>query len=113
MTIRLDSTLFKMFVSGWLVIPILVATACGAQDAEPVKPACNAQTQGKLWPEKTSWGNGAPIEICATKYWKFRWEQLTVDISQLKARHKPAIAAVPVTPATGGAGANNATAQRE
>ena|ERR1700691_3763130 len=96
-----------------LVILILVATTCGAQDAEPVKPACNVPTQGKLWPEKTSRGNGVPIEICAARFWNFRWEQLTVDVSQLKAKHKPAIAAAPVTPAAGGAGASNATAPRE
>ncbi len=86
-----------MGATALLVIPMLLATACCAQDlppatsAEMAKPACTAQTRGKLWPEKTSRANGVPIEICVQKLWKYRWEQLTVDISQLRANYKPAI----------------------
>jgi len=76
------------------LIAILMATACYGEEAALVKPACNAEAQGKLWPEKTSRGSGVPVEICVAKYWKYRWEQLTVDVSQLKARHKPVVAAV-------------------
>jgi hypothetical protein len=43
---------------------MLMATACYGDQALLVKPACNAETQGKLWPEKTSRGSGVPVEIC-------------------------------------------------
>jgi hypothetical protein len=76
------------------LIAMLVATACYGEEAAVVKPVCSAETQGKLWPEKTSRGSGVPVEICVARHWKYRWEQLTVDVSQLKGRHKPAIAAV-------------------
>jgi hypothetical protein len=102
-----------MIVFAWFVILIFVATASGAPDTKAVKPACNAQTKGKIWPENTSRGNGVPIEICATRFWRFRWEQLTVDVSQLKAGHKLAIAAAAVTPAADRTLARDVAAPRE
>jgi hypothetical protein len=78
-----------------LVIPILLAASCCSSGAEPAKPVCNAQTRGKLWPE-TARVSGTPIEICSKVHRKYRWQQLTVDISQLKGapRRKPVIAAL-------------------
>jgi hypothetical protein len=73
-----------MAVGGWLAIPMLFAISFRAPGAEPVKPACNAQTRGDLWPEKTSRGSEVPVEICSKVHRKYRWEQLTVDISRLK-----------------------------
>jgi hypothetical protein len=75
------------------VIPILLAASCCASGAEPAKPACNAQTRGELWPE-TGRVSGTPIEICSKAHRKYRWQQLTVDVSQLKGapRRKPVIA---------------------
>jgi hypothetical protein len=50
--------------------------------------------RGKLWPEKTSRGAGVPIEICVPKRWKYAWQQLTIDVSQMRAiaKRKPVIA---------------------
>ena len=95
-----------MAVTAKLFLPILMVTACCADDINPAaKPACNAQNENKLWPEKTSKGTGVPIEICVTKYWGYRWEQLTVDVSQLKGKHKAAGTATtgPVTRASNAA----------
>jgi hypothetical protein len=74
----------KMTAGAWLAIPMLFAVSFCAPGAEPVKPVCNAQTQGNLWPEKTSRGSEVPVEICSKVHRKYRWEQLTVDVSQLK-----------------------------
>jgi len=76
-----------------LVIPILLAASCCASGAEPAEPACNAQTRGELWPENAR-VFGTPIEICSKAHRKYRWRQLTVDVSQLKGapRRKPVIA---------------------
>jgi len=73
-----------MAVSMWLTIPMLFAISVCAPGAEPAKPACNAQTRGDLWPEKTARGSEVPVEICSKVHRKYRWEQLTVDVSRLK-----------------------------
>jgi hypothetical protein len=83
-----------MAVGGWLAIPMLLAISFCAPGAEPAKPACNAQTRGDLWPENTSRGSEVPVEICSKAHRKYRWEQLTVDVSRLKgATTKKPIAA--------------------
>ena len=79
-----------MSATTWLMIPILcaptlLAVPALAGNTQQVKPACNAKTRGSLWPEKTSRGAAVPIEICAPKRWAFSWQQLTVDVSQLRA----------------------------
>lgn len=66
----------------WLAVPLLaLAPLCLAGD-EPSKPACTAQTRGKLWPEKN------PVELCAPKRFHYEWQQLTIDVAQLKADAK-------------------------
>jgi hypothetical protein len=75
----------------WLAVPLLFAAPFFVQGAEPApkeKPACDAKTRGKLWPEKGGRGADVPVEICAPKGWHYRWQQLTVDISQLKTDFK-------------------------
>jgi hypothetical protein len=74
----------KMTAGVRLAIPMLFAISFCALGAEPVKPACNAQTRGDLWPEKTSRGSEVPVEICSKVHRKYRWEQLTIDVSRLK-----------------------------
>ena len=82
-----------MVVGVRLMIPILLAISACAPGAESAKPACNAQTRGDLWPE-TARASGTPIEICSKAHKRYRWEQLTVDISQLKGKteRKPVMA---------------------
>src|SRR5580698_7452132 len=100
----------KMAAGPWLAIPILFAVSFCAPGAEPSKPACNAQTRGDLWPEKTSRGSEVPIEICSKVHRKYRWEQLTVDVSRLKGAttRKPIAAGFDMV--THAAGASRASA---
>jgi len=55
------------------------------------RPACNARTRGRLWPELA---NSDPavarqaarcgeLRICALGKWKYTWQPLTVHIKQL------------------------------
>ena len=68
-------------------IPILITMSCYAESPSPAKPVCNAQTRGKLWPENTArHAATAPIELCSMRRWRYRWEQLTVDVTQLRAK---------------------------
>jgi hypothetical protein len=56
-----------------------------AEDSPPAKPACNEKTRGKLWPKRAGRHSAvSPIEMCAMHLWRYRWEQLTVDVSQLR-----------------------------
>jgi hypothetical protein len=71
------------------LIPVFLAAACFAEDATPAKPECNAENLHKIWPEKTSRRPGAPVEICVEKHHlRYRWQPLTVDISELRALAK-------------------------
>jgi len=95
-----------MSATTWLIIPLLLVVPmlkAGEQDAER-KPACNAKSRGRLWPEKTSRGAAVPIEICAPKHWTYRWQQLTVDVAQLRsaAAPKPVIASLVAATRTAG-----------
>jgi hypothetical protein len=67
---------------------VLLAVPLCSQGEEKQKPQCNAHSRGKLWPEKTGRGAAVPVEICAPKGWRYAWQQLTVDVSQLKAAAK-------------------------
>ena len=95
-----------MSATTWLMIPILLAVPalltvpCSAQSVQTGKPACNEKARGRLWPEKTSHGAAVPIEICAPKGWKYRWQQLTVDVSQLRASATPKPVTVDVASVT-------------
>jgi hypothetical protein len=66
----------------------LLTVPLSSHAAEKTKPVCTEKTRGKIWPEKTSRGAGVPIEICAPKRFHYRWQQLTIDISKLKAATK-------------------------
>jgi hypothetical protein len=68
-------------------IPILITMSGYAENPSPLKPVCNAQTRGKLWPENTArHAATAPIELCSMRRWRYRWEQLTIDVTQLRSK---------------------------
>jgi hypothetical protein len=74
---------FRLFL-----IPVVLAAACLADDATSAKPECNAQNLHKIWPEKADRRSGVPVEICVEKHLRYRWQALTVDISELRAQAK-------------------------
>jgi len=75
-----------------LAIPMLMAGACFADEGTPAtpraKPECSAETEHLMWPEKSERRSGGPVEICVEKHLKYRWQPLTVDISELRAKAK-------------------------
>ncbi len=79
-----------------LAIPIFLAGAGLADERLPAsaraKPECSAQTEHMLWPEKSERRSGGLVEICVGKHLKYRWQPLTVDISELKGKAKAAAA---------------------
>ena len=70
----------------WLLIPLLATLPGLAQ--EPPKPPCNARNHGMLWSGGHAPDARGPIELCALSVWKYRWEPLTVDVSQLAKDRK-------------------------
>jgi hypothetical protein len=97
-----------MSATTWLIIPVLcVATAlfvipACAEDARHSKPVCTAKIRGKIWPEKTSANSAVPTEMCAPRRFSYRWQQLTVDVSELRAdaARKPVIAGLAIVTRT-------------
>ena len=79
----------------WLAIPMMIVFSGYAESPPPApKPVCNAQNRGRLWPEKAGRHTaGAPIELCSMHFLKYRWQKLTVDVSEL--RMKPTLKAHP------------------
>jgi hypothetical protein len=77
-----------MSKSAWVVAIWLLTVPLNSHAAEKPKPECTEKTRGKIWPEKTSRGADVPIEICAPKRFHYEWQQLTIDVSQLKSTPK-------------------------
>jgi len=80
-----------MSANRWLLlVPVLMAVSCWAQDDQAQKPVCNEENRGMLWPERIS-GDHVPVEMCSLKSKKYQWRPLTVDFSELlksaKSRH--------------------------
>jgi hypothetical protein len=72
----------------WILTLLLPAAACLAEEA---KPPCNARNQGRLWPARAE-TDGAfarraarcgELELCALAGWRYRWQRVTVHVSQL------------------------------
>jgi hypothetical protein len=70
----------------WLLISF-VAVGC-AWAGEPEKPRCNAQHRGELWPATATPGSDQSLQMCTLDVWKYRWEPVTVSVSQLSKERK-------------------------
>jgi hypothetical protein len=64
----------------WMAV--LMLAAC-LQAEQPVRPTCNREHRGQLWPEQKSKQPCRAIEICTMRRLRYRWEPLTVHVSQL------------------------------
>jgi hypothetical protein len=104
-----------LIIPAVLVVPMLLTIPAQAGNTQPIRPVCNAKTRGSLWPEKTSRGAAVPIEICAPKHWAYSWQQLTVDVTQLRAAAQKPVRAngAAVTPTAADAKTATTTAPPE
>jgi hypothetical protein len=64
-----------------LLIPCVIVF-CGWSQ-EPEKPPCDAQHRGDVWPKAAAGAAKRPLEMCTRGAWKYRWEPVTVSVSQL------------------------------
>lgn len=81
----------------------------GTPEPTKTKPECTAETEHLVWPEQSERRTGVPVEICVGKRFKYKWQALTVDISELRAKAK----ATGNQAATGQAAEGNQTARVE
>ena len=83
----------------WLVlVPVLMAVSCWAQDDTEQKPVCNSENRGMTWPERISGHDHVSVELCSVKSKKYQWRPLTVDYSDLVKSAKPHLSKTPPTP---------------
>ena len=78
-----------------MFVTMVVLGGCLAQ--EPDRPVCNAQNRGRLWPEGSTRDTCRAVEICGRSGGKYRWEPVTVHVSQLAKdpKRRPACEASP------------------
>jgi hypothetical protein len=79
------------------VVLVLPAVAIGLQAAsQEARPACSAARVGDFWPEAAntdkemaqSLVRSGELSICTrTPEWRYRWDQLSITINQLSAKH--------------------------
>src|SRR5205809_7399114 len=96
-----------MFVKLLQLLVVVFASAVLGSAADPSRPACNAQTFGKMWPDSANHSKAqlsklarcGELAICTRGVWRYRWESLTVRLDQLRGGSKlpkPAACEVPV-----------------
>ena len=73
----------------WFVALVLLAIPCCAGEAG--KPPCNKQNRGRLWPDQANTdpaalkqaGQRGELQMCTLGAFRYRWQPLTVHVSQL------------------------------
>src|SRR5215469_15401923 len=76
-----------------LLTPTVVMVCCFAQQSG--KPACTARTQGMAWREQNARNACGEIQVCTLNVWKYRWQPVTVHVSQLAKNPKERRSACP------------------
>jgi hypothetical protein len=69
---------------------LLFGVAGMAEEAK--KPACNAATHGRLWPEEANVSRDAArqfyqrgeLELCTQAVWKYKWQRLSVNARSMQ-----------------------------
>lgn len=96
-----------------LLISAVTLLGCAAQQSEKPKPPCNARNRGQLWPEPKDRDACHPVEMCTEHRWKYRWQPLTVDVSQLSKDPKVKSACEATRPGDASAGGSKPQGTRE
>lgn len=80
----------KFLIIPALVSALLIAPSLAVCAAVP-KPRCDARHDGAFWPEQANQDSNAArllfqngeLEMCTLQVWKYRWEQLSVNVRGL------------------------------
>jgi hypothetical protein len=75
------------------MLPLVVGLPAAAEET---RPACSAARVGDFWPEAANTNKvlaqslvrSGELSICTrTPEWRYRWDELSVTVNQLSARH--------------------------
>jgi hypothetical protein len=84
--------LFRIFAAALIIAAGSVLSPALSPRSDDPKPACNAETAGRWWPEganqdpalRKKMARCGELQICARGHWRYRWEPLTVRLDQLR-----------------------------
>lgn len=62
---------------------ILLVTVCSGWAAQTAKPECNSANRGEVWPARKDQTSASAVEMCTLRRWRYRWERVTVSLSEL------------------------------
>ena len=80
--------MFLSFLKVWM----LAAASGGISIPEAGRPACNAETLGRMWPDAANYdprlftklARCGALQVCTRQVWRYRWESPTVTVGQLR-----------------------------
>ena len=72
----------------------LLVSSSVSSETKASKPACNAQTLGRMWPDAANddprlvvkLTRAGELEICTRGPWRYSWKSPTVSIEKLRDR---------------------------
>jgi len=76
------------------LLAVIVALTAISISEQAHRPACNAATQGRLWPAEANVSTNAArqlfqageLEICSQALWKYKWVPLSVNVRKAASR---------------------------
>jgi len=83
----------------WFTLLVLFAMALSSWADSSARPPCNAHNRGAVWPTAREGDNRQPAQVCTLNVWKYRWQTVTVSVSDLvkKSRHAAPSEVAPAT----------------
>jgi len=93
-----------------VVLGVGLLMPCPAETGAAHKPACNSRHQSQLWPDEANHSPGVArrlyqhgeLEMCSLVVWKYRWQNVSVNIRDAKRmqEHRTAPPPPPLQTAT-------------
>lgn len=76
------------------LIQACLLVSSSVSEAKASKPACNAQTLGRMWPDAANddprlvvkLTRAGELEICTRGPWRYSWKSPTVSLEKLRGR---------------------------
>jgi len=65
----------------WALTRIALLVSCFMQQF--VRPPCNAENHGMVWPAPIARNACTQVQICTLDVWAYCWEPVTADVHQL------------------------------
>jgi hypothetical protein len=60
---------------------VLISASAGLPPSE--RPRCTKENRGMVWPPESARDACSEVEVCTFHVWNYRWDAVTVHVSQL------------------------------